>query len=218
MELRLPFETKLQSVVLFFGAVFLLSVLTGCARIYRAPAAEDLAARHQRIAVLPPDVLIQARRSDSRDWLDREAGAASAMFQREMVSWVLQRRQRGQFRVNVQDAATTNTRLERAGFFFGEPFTPAELADLLDVDAVLISDFGLSRPLTEGGAVALGVLFNVWGPTNTVDVNLELHDKRTETILWSYNNRISGSVGSSPARLVNVLMRRASRKMPYLDR
>ncbi len=53
--------------------------------------------------------------------------------------------------------------------------------------------------------------------TDNTTVTLEIHDKKTEKLIWNYNHEASGGVGSTPAQLVDNLMRNASRKMPYKD-
>ena len=69
--------------------------------------------------------------------------------------------------------------------------------------------------MSEGGAVALALFTGVWGSTNNTTVTMEIHDKETKKLLWNYNHKVSGSIGSSPASLVDNLMRNASKKMPY---
>jgi hypothetical protein len=45
---------------------------------------------------------------------------------------------------------------------------------------------------------------------------MEIHDRETRKLLWNYNHELSGSVGSTPAQLVDNLMRHASKRMPYV--
>ena len=105
--------------------------------------------------------------------------------------------------------------LRKAGYFDDNPMSPNEICEALGVDGVITSNYSLSKPMSEGGAVALGLLVGVSGSTNNTTVTLEIHDKETKKLLWNYNHKVSGSVGSSPAQLVDNLMRNASKKMPY---
>jgi hypothetical protein len=68
--------------------------------------------------------------------------------------------------------------------------------------------------MSEGAAIALAVIAGVWGPTNEAVVSLSLHDRGAEKMIWNYDHRLTSTLGS-PARLVDELMREASRKMPY---
>ena len=117
--------------------------------------------------------------------------------------------------VEVMDVETTNAKLKKAGYFDDNAMTPSEMCDALGVDGLMTSSYSLSKPMSEGAAVAVGILVGVWGSTNNTTVSLEIHDRETKKLIWNYNHKASGSVGSSPAQLVDNLMRNASKKMPY---
>jgi hypothetical protein len=132
-----------------------------------------------------------------------------------MYSWLLRRKQQGRLTIDIQSVDETIAKLTRAGFYEqGASMTPAELAQILDVDAVLTSNYALSRPVSQGAAAALAILGGVFVTTARADVNLNLHDGTTGTMFWSYSHRANGSF-SSPAALVNDLMKHASKKLPY---
>lgn len=69
--------------------------------------------------------------------------------------------------------------------------------------------------MSEGTAVALGLLVGFWGSTNENAVTLQMYDNASSTQIWSFNYKVLGSLGSSSARLVDNLMRSATKKMPY---
>ncbi|MGB3800297.1 MAG: hypothetical protein WA952_10825, partial [Lewinella sp.] len=92
--------------------------------------------------------------------------------------------------------------------------TPAELAAALQVDGVLITRFNTSKPMSQGAAIAVGVLLGAWGTTNNTTVNMDLHDAQ-EGMVWNYDWEAKGSVFNSPEDLVESLMRNASKRMPY---
>jgi hypothetical protein len=131
---------------------------------------------------------------------------------------MLRRKQQGKIRgVEILDPETTNAKLAKAGFTAdSRTLTPAEMADALGVDAVITSVFNTTKPMSEGAAVALGVLFGAWGTTNQTTANLTIHDSEAG-MLWNYDWVASGSFASSQA-LVDGLMRNASRRMPYVVR
>jgi transcriptional accessory protein Tex/SPT6 len=197
---------------LFFATLVLLS---SCARIYSSPDAKMRADKHKIIAIVPPKVSIAAQKKVDAEALKEQQKTESINFQREMYSWLLKRKMQNKIHIEVLDVETTNAKLKKAGYFDENPMSPAEAAEVLGVDAIITSNFALSKPVSEGGALAVGILFGVWTSTNSTKVSLELHDKGTKKLLWNYNHEVSGSVGSTPARLVDNLMRDASKKMPY---
>jgi hypothetical protein len=80
----------------------------------------------------------------------------------------------------------------------------------------MTSNYGLSKPMSDGAAVAVGLLVGTWGPTNEVSVSLSISDCSSKKLIWNYDHKFSGGLGSSPSRLVDGLMRQASKKMPYM--
>jgi len=199
----------------FLPAIVLLVLFSACARIYYSPDAISRTNDHQVIAIVPPSVSIAARKKVDAEALKEQQRTESVNFQNEMYSWLLRRKMQNKVFVEILDLETTNARLEKAGFYKGKVLSPAEMCALLKVDGVITSNFALTKPISDGGAIALGLLVGVWAPTNEATVTMEIHDQQTQKLLWNYNHTISGSLGSTPAQLVDNLMRNASKKMPY---
>jgi hypothetical protein len=200
-----------KSLVLLIVAAFLLQ---SCAKVFYTPDARYLASSHKIIAIIPPKVSIAARRKVDGVALIEQQKAESINFQREMYSWMLKRKMQGTIFVDIQDVETTNAKLAAAGFQNGNLLTPTDLSKILNVDGVLTSNYSLSKPMSEGAAISMAVLVGWWAPTSEAVVSLSIHDSRSDKMIWNYDHKLSSSL-SSPARLVDELMRQASRKMPY---
>lgn len=126
-------------------------------------------------------------------------------------------RKSGQFSVDFQDVDKTNMLLKRNKIDIenlGE-FSKDELARLLEVDEIISGNVNTTKPMSTGAAIVVGVLFDVWGATNTADVTVSLHSGVDSKLLWKFNHVYSGSVGSSPEQLTNAMMNPISRKFPY---
>ena len=206
----------MQNLKLTFLAmtVFLIS---SCASIYQSPTVDQVSNKHQKIAILPADVSMTAGRKADPELLKEYQKKESLNFQKAMYSWFLKRKMQNGMRVNILDVPTTNAKLTKAGYFEKNTMTPNEIATLLGVDAVMTSNYALSKPMSEGAAVALGLLVGFWGATNQATITLDIHDKEAADIIWSYSHTLSGTIGSSSNNLVNALMKKASRKMPYMQ-
>lgn len=190
-------------------------VVGSCAKIYYSPDAKQRADNHEVIAIAPPIVSIAARKKIDAESLKEQQKTESINFQQEMYSWLLRRKMQNRVRVEILDVATTNAKLRKLGYFDDNPMSPSEISEALGVDAVITSNFALAKPMSEGAAIAVGLLVGAWGATNNTTVTLELHDLESKKLIWNYNHKVSGSVGSTPAGLVDNLMRSASRRMPY---
>jgi hypothetical protein len=200
-----------KSLVLLIVAVLLLQ---SCAKVFYAPDARVIAGSQRIIAIIPPKVSIAARRKIDAASLIEQQKTESINFQREMYSWMLKRKMQGNIQVDIQDVETTNAKLAAAGYPDPNMLTPTDLSKVLNVDGVMTSNYSLSKPMSEGAAVAMAVLVGWWAPTNEAVVSLSIHDGGSEKMIWNYDHRLSSTLGS-PARLVDELMRQASRKMPY---
>ncbi len=199
----------------FLLLVIALSILfQSCAKVFYTPDSRALAQSQKIIAIAPPKVSIAARKNVDGNAIIEQQKTESINFQREMYSWILKRKMQGSITVELQDVETTNAKLTSAGFFDGKTYTPADLCYLLGVDGILTSNYSLTKPMSEGAAIAVGLLVGVWGATNEAAVTLSIHDLSTKKMIWNFDHTLSSSLGT-PAGLVDALMRQASRKMPY---
>lgn len=208
-------KTKMKIVKNVSIIIVLSILLSSCAKIFYTPDAYNLARNHKTIAILPPTVSIAANRKVEAEAIREQQKTESINFQKEMYSWMLKRKMQGKITPEIQDVETTNAKLKNAGYP-EKALTSEELCKILGVDGTLGSNYSLSKPMSQGAAIAVGVLFGAWGATNEVVVALNIKDCANNKLLWNYDHKFSGSIGSSPARLVDGLMRHASKKMPYI--
>jgi hypothetical protein len=190
-------------------------LLSSCAKIFYSPDAHSLAQNQKVIAIIPPTVSIAANKKVSAESLKEQQKTESISFQKEMYSWLLKRKMQGKISQEIQDLETTNAKLKKAGYP-EIPLTTPELCQTLGVDGIMSSNYSLSKPMSEGAAVAVAVLVGVWGATNEVAISLSINDCPNKKLIFNYDHKFSGSIGSSPARIVDALMRQASKKMPYI--
>ena len=162
-----------RSLIFLIALTFLFQ---SCAKVFYTPDARYLASTHKVIAIIPPKVSIAARRKVDGDALIEQQKTESINFQREMYSWMLKRKMQGTIFVDIQDVETTNAKLAAAGFQDGNLLTPTDLSKVLNVDGVLTSNYALSKPMSEGAAIAMAVITGWWVPTNEAVVSLSIHD------------------------------------------
>jgi hypothetical protein len=204
-------------------AVFFLVLLcSSCGpSIYLAQDFNSYAPKHKTVAILPASVTIGLRpnqaRNTSADQMHNMQQQSALDFQSRIYAWLLRRQMQQHYTVEFQDVALTNSMLRKANLTDEDMRTlsPQDLAKMLGVDAVLTTSVHTSKPMSDGAAVALGVLVGAWGATNQANITVNIHDGAAGKLLWKYDFVAAGSVGSSPENMVNALMRNASRKFPY---
>ena len=194
----------------------------GQTNLYENPAFDSIATNHNIIAIVPFKTQVQLRPKQMKDVsteqlhkMEMEEGMA---IQSAMYSWFLKRKKRGKLpTLDLQDPRTTTSILKQNGIDYDNitDYTPLDLAKLLNVDAVIMGEFETNKPMSEGASVVLGVLVGFFGTTNSATINMSIYNGLDGILLWNYNKKVRGSIGSSPDDLINILMRKASRRMAY---
>jgi len=193
-----------------------LILLSSCAKIFYSPDAYTLAQSQKIIAIIPPTISIAASKKVDAESIKEQQKTESINFQKEMYSWMLKRKMQRKMSQEILEIETTNAKLKKAGYP-ENPLTTAELCEVLGVDGIMTSNYGLSKPISDGAAVAVALLLGAWGATNEVHVSISISDCNNKKLIWNYDHKFSGGMGSSPAILVDDLMRQASKKMPYIN-
>ena len=208
-------------------------MVSGCAT-YDTYTAEDFEARtaqHDTVAILPFDVTIVVQELPEEmteaDIQAQEQDEAF-VFQRQLYVEFLERYEQDEYSVEFQDIDTTNVLLERSDIEYRDigSHTKNELSGLLGVDAVIAGAISRTQPMGTGGAIATAVVSGILGAatggsagvrgiTNEVNVTITIHDGEEGTLLWSFDEEVSGGLGSSPESLTEQMMRSASRAFPY---
>jgi hypothetical protein len=209
---------KPYKILLF---LIILTSISCAPKIYTAPDFAKIARKHKVVAILPADVLIRLRPNDAKkmttEQVNENAEKTGFEIQDAMYSWFLRRSGKLNYTVDFQDVTKTNSLLKSGGYQYADLKTVDRevLAQKLGVDAVIQDFTSMNKPMSEGAAIALGLLVGVWGTTNEVKTTINIHDGASGKLIWKYDFVASSSVGSSPEKLVNALMRNASRKFPY---
>lgn len=190
--------------------------------LYENPEFDVIAKDHKTIAIVPFKTQVKLRPKQMKDMtdeqLERLEKAEGESLQTGMFSWFLKRKKRGKLTtLEIQQPSRTNALLKKQGIDYSNlyEYTTDDLAKILEVDAVISGDYETNKPMSEGASIALGLLVGFWGSTNTAIVNMSVNNGADGALLWNYNKKVRGGLGSSPEDLVNVLMRKASRRLAY---
>jgi hypothetical protein len=193
-------------------------------KVYTAANFSSALAKHKTVAILPAEVNIRLRPNEAKKLTPEQMQELTTKtaydIQEKMYGWFLRRGDRFKYTVTFQDVIKTNSKLKEAGIAYADLKNTdrAKLASLLGVDAVMQDRLNTEKPMSEGAAMAVGLLVGAWGPTNKAQTTINIHDGTSGDLLWQYDYEVSGSVGSSSTQLVDALMRNATRKFPYSAR
>ena len=210
---------KLLPTILLFTFIVNLNAQT---HLYENPEFDKISESHRIIGIVPSKTKVKLRPKQMKDMtteqFERLEKAEGEGIQTALYSWFLKRKKRGDLKsIDIQDARTTTAILNKNGINYNNimDYTPQELAQILGVDSVISGDFETNKPMSEGASVALGLLIGFGGATNSAVINMNVHNAEDGVLLWNYNKKVSGGLGSSSEDLINVLMRKASRRLSY---
>ncbi|AQS94876.1 hypothetical protein BXQ17_12650 [Polaribacter sp. BM10] len=197
-------------------------ITTAQTSLYENPKFDEIAKDHKIIGILPFDASVKLRpkqrekmTSEEFEKLEKNEGKS---IQLAMYSWFLKRKKRGDLQTTeVQDPNKTTALLRKKNITQEniKEYTLEEIAKILGVDSVISGTYKTTKPMSEGASVALGLLVGFWGTTNSATINMSVHNATDGVLLWNYNKKVRGSIGSSPDDLINKLMRKASRRLSY---
>jgi hypothetical protein len=203
-------------------SILLLVVLfSNCATVYKASDFDKITKKHKTVAILPTNVAIQLRPNEMKNmkdgYLEDMEAKTGYSIQDKIYVWLLKRSDRFNYSVTFQDVSNTNAMLLKQGLDYTslKTKTKAEICAILNVDAVISSNANMKKPMSEGAALAVGLLIGAYGSTNNVQTSIAINEAIKGDLVWKYDWAASGSVGSNTDNLVDGLMRNVARKFPY---
>jgi len=196
--------------------LFLFMILMSACSVHRPypPDAFSIASSHELIAIVPPIVELKKKKKIDVEVYEKQEKAEALNFQLEMYQWFIKRKLDNKFSVEIQDVEFTNTKLKELGYFDGKHLTSAEISEVLEVDALVISNYYLSKPVSVLADIGMRFVFGE-GLTNWARLNLRVYDKEKNKLIWMIKHQADGNIYRTPADLVSVLMKGASKWMPY---
>ena len=216
-------KTKSFLFVLFLACLATQPVWSQSKQIYTNPNFSQLTSSNETLAILPFEVAIKLRpkemgKTTPQQLKDMEAKESTAI-QSALHSYFLKHKSKGDLNINLQDVSRTNALLKQNGIDQENiaSYSPDQLADMLGVDGVISGMVETDKPMSDGAAMALGLVVGFYGATNSGQATINIHDGETGELLWKYRKTLSRSMGSNTDMVINALMKKASKKLPYLS-
>lgn len=190
-------------------------------KLYVHPDADNYVAETKTIAILPLKVQVKLRPKELKEFTSEQMNQMnkdeSLDIQKGMYTWFLTRKKRGTMLVEVQNPSRTNALLKKNGIDIHsyDEYLPGELGEILGVEAIITGNFETSKPMSNGAAIGLVLLTGGLFATSSATMNMDFTSTLDDELVVNYNKKIKGSLGSDAQDLINILMRKVSRRIPY---
>jgi len=190
-------------------------------KLYVHPDADTYVANTKTIAILPLKVQVKLRPKELKDFTQEqivEMGKNESLdIQKGMYTWFLTRKKRGTLLVDVQNPTRTNALLKKSGIDIHsyDEYLPSELGKILGVETIITGSYETSKPMSNGAAIGLAVLTGGLWATNSATMNMDFMSTTDDELVVNYLKQIKGTLGTDAQDLINVLMRKVSRRIPY---
>jgi len=209
---------KMKNQVLLFLLAFSTGLIAQT-KLYVHPDAESYVSKTTTIAVLPLKTEIKLRPKQLKDFTPDQIAEMeedeSLNIQKSMYSWFLNKKKKGDLLVEVQNPKVSNKLLKDAGISAIQSYEElaSDLCKILGVQAIMTGTFETNSPMSNAAALGLAVL-GIGGATKNATLNLDIIHEDDETVV-NYLKNLKGGIGSSTDDLINVLMRKTARRIPY---
>ena len=190
-------------------------------KLYVHKNADEYVLNTKTIAILPLKVQVKLRPKELKDFTTEQIiqmnKDEAIDIQKGMHTWFLTRKKRGTLLVNVQNPTRTNALLKKNGIDIHnyDEYLPSELGVILGVEAIITGNFETSKPMSNGAAIGLAVLTGGLFATSSATMNMDFTNTSDDELVVNYNKKIKGTLGSDAQDLINILMRKVSRRIPY---
>lgn len=201
--------------------LMLLTTSFAQTKLYLHPDAENYAKTTESFAIIPLRVQVKLRPKQLKEFTQEQIiqmGKDEALdIQKGMQTWFLARKKRGEFSGDIQNPTRTNALLTKEGIDIYDvgAYTPEELGKILGVDCVIMGSFETSKPMSGAAALGVALVFGFGGATQSATCNLDFYDTRDGELVVNYLKQIKGGLGSNSQDLINILMRKVTRRIPY---
>lgn len=197
-------------------------LLTSCAsKIYESPNLQTAIATHKTVAILPCYATLKLRTNDgekipSGQHADMEQKIGYEI-QESIYNWFRNGKEHSNT-VSIEDIQATNAKINSAkiSYFTMQAMDRKDLAKILGVDAIIDTRLLTGKQISENRAEVNVTMTGFSGNTKETTITMKIYDGATGTLLWKYTFRTDDNKGSYTQDLIDKMLRKAEKKLPYV--
>ncbi|MDH5400160.1 MAG: hypothetical protein OEX02_18555 [Cyclobacteriaceae bacterium] len=195
--------------------ILFIWTLNSCRISYLSDDAKERIPLHSIIAIAPPKLNVSGYPLMKDEKLLDLYYRESFNFQKSLLFELNEKRFEGKLNIKIQDPDQTNLILEEFLPFKVHLIEPEDLCKILQVDAVIISEYTVVKPTSVASSIVSASILGQPTTTNFIEVDLNIHDQKSSYSCWSYKNRAAGNFFTPLPLLLSGLLNDVSREIPY---
>jgi hypothetical protein len=199
----------MKHFLLIMVAIFAIS----CEPVYKAENTEQIVKQHKTIAILPTNALIEIKKSVEADKVKAQEKLESVKLQAGLYDRFQERIKLKKLNIYVLPNDSTNKILKNNNIVISQ--TPyKKIAEVLGVDAIVVSKISMAKPLTNAEAFFSNLLAGPAFNSKVTTADISIIDKASGRMFWNYTWENGGTFASADA-LTKSLMKSAVIRFPY---
>lgn len=185
--------------------------------VYESTKFDALSKDHHVLAIIPFVTHLALEENITNEESKKLAENEGYAVQDALETYFGLGQKKKKFTVDFQNIKNTNAILAQNNISYHniDIYTIKELAEILEVDAVLSGNLDLNILLSEGIPVEFSVMDYFIGDSNYGRIGIKISDGKTGKLLWKYENEINKKSGRNTADLIDKMMKKLVRKFPY---
>ncbi|MGB5386366.1 MAG: hypothetical protein WBN20_06240 [Eudoraea sp.] len=185
--------------------------------VYESTKFDALSKDHHVLAIIPFVTHLALEENITNEESKKLAENEGYAVQDALETYFGLGQKKKKFTVDFQNIKNTNAILAQNNISYHniDIYTIKELAEILEVDAILSGNLDLNILLSEGIPVEFSVMDYFIGDSNYGRIGIKISDGKTGKLLWKYENEINKKSGRNTADLIDKLMKKLVRKFPY---
>jgi len=197
-----------------YSILFIIAIITiSCESVYKAENTDQIVKQHKTIAILPTKALIEIKKSAEADKIKAQEKIESLKLQTGLYDRFQERIKIKNLDVYVLPNDSTNKILQDNNIIISQT-SYQKIAEVLKVDAIVVSKVSMAKPLTNAEAFFSSLLAGPSFNSKVTTADISIIDKVSGRMFWNFTWENSGTFSSADA-LTKSLMKSAVIRFPY---
>jgi len=185
--------------------------------VYESIKFDALSKDHHVLAIIPFITHLALEENISNEESKKLAKNEGYAVQDALETYFGLGQKKKKFTVDFQNIKNTNAILAQKNITYNniDTYTIKELAEILEVDAIVSGNLDINILLSKGIPVEFSFMDYFLGDSNYGRIGIKISDGKTGKLLWKYENEINKKSGRNTADLIDKMMKKLVRKFPY---